>query len=140
VDGSEEVARGLVIACRDGAELLHLCEEILNQVTCRIEVLIEFTWQGSVGARRDHRGLPGSSQRFEDPLVGVEGFVGDQSIGLHRWQEMICAHQIVRLAAGQMEADRVPQGINQGMDLGAQSAARAPDRLVAGFFWAPALC
>src|ERR1700722_10297609 len=39
-----------------------------------------------------------------------------------------------------MEADRVPQGIDQGMDLGAQSTARAPDRLVAIFFWAPALC
>jgi hypothetical protein len=45
------------------------------------------------------------------------------------------------LAAGQEEADRVTERIDQGVDLGAQSTARTPDRLVlAGFFLAPALC
>jgi hypothetical protein len=43
--------------------------------------------------------------------------------------------------AGQMKTNRIAESINQGMDFGAQSAARPPDRLVyAGFFWAPALC
>jgi len=47
----------------------------------------------------------------------------------------------VCLAAGQEEADRIAQRIDQGVYLGAQSAARAPDRLVlVGFFSAPALC
>ena len=56
-------------------------------------------------------------------------------------QEVVGTDQVVRLAAGQMEADRIAERIDQSMDLGAQSAARAPDRLVlAGFFWAPALC
>jgi hypothetical protein len=54
---------------------------------------------------------------------------------------VVCSHQVVRFAAGQEEADRVAQRVDQGVDLGAQSAARAPDRLIlAGFFWAPALC
>jgi hypothetical protein len=54
---------------------------------------------------------------------------------------MVRPLQVVCLAAGQEEADRVAQRVNQGVDLGAQSAARAADRLVlAGFFWAPALC
>jgi hypothetical protein len=45
------------------------------------------------------------------------------------------------LAAGQMETNRIAEGINQGVDFGAQSAARPPDCLVlAVFFWAPALC
>jgi len=49
--------------------------------------------------------------------------------------------QIMRLATGQVEADRIAERIDQGMDLGAQPAARAPDRLVlAIFFLAPALC
>jgi hypothetical protein len=47
----------------------------------------------------------------------------------------------VCLAAGQEEAKRIAERIDQCMDLGAQSAARAPDCLVfTGFFWAPALC
>ena len=54
---------------------------------------------------------------------------------------MVGADQVVCLAPGQEEADRVAKRIDEGMDLGAQSAARAPDRLVlAGFFLAPALC
>ena len=69
------------------------------------------------------------------------GFVGDECISLHLRQQMISAHQVMGLAAGQEEVDRVAERIGQGMDLGAQSAARAPDRLVlADFFWAPALC
>jgi hypothetical protein len=50
-------------------------------------------------------------------------------------------HKVVRFTAGQEKAERVAERIDQCMDLGAQSAARTPDRLVlAGFFWAPALC
>jgi hypothetical protein len=62
-------------------------------------------------------------------------------IGLEEWQKMVGADQIVRLAAGQMKSDRVSQGIDNGMDLGAQPASGSSDRLLrAGFFWAPALC
>ena len=54
---------------------------------------------------------------------------------------MVCSDQVVCLAAGQEEANRVAQRVDQGMDLGAQSAARVPDRLVlTSFFCAPALC
>jgi hypothetical protein len=45
------------------------------------------------------------------------------------------------LAAGEEEVDRVAEGVDQGVDLGAQSTPRAADGLVfADFFWAPALC
>jgi hypothetical protein len=54
---------------------------------------------------------------------------------------VLCAHKVVRLAAGQEEAERIAQRVDQCMDLGAQSATRSPDRLVlADFFGAPALC
>jgi hypothetical protein len=54
---------------------------------------------------------------------------------------MIGTDQVVRFAAGQEEAGWIAERIDRGMDFGAQSAARAPDRVVlTGFFWAPALC
>ena len=63
------------------------------------------------------------------------------TIGLHHGQQVVHSHQVVCFAPGQKEAGRVAQRVDQGVDLGAQSAARAADRLVlAGFFWAPALC
>jgi hypothetical protein len=40
---------------------------------------------------------------------------------------MVGPGQVVCLAAGQEEADRVTQRVDQGMYLGAQSAARSPD-------------
>jgi hypothetical protein len=55
---------------------------------------------------------------------------------------MVGTDQVVRLTTRQTEPDRISKGVNQGVDLGAQSAARTADRLIlaAGFFWAPALC
>ena len=54
---------------------------------------------------------------------------------------MIGASEVVRLAAGQMEADRVAECVDHAVNLGAQAAAGTPYRLVlAIFFWAPALC
>ena len=45
------------------------------------------------------------------------------------------------LARSQEEADGVAQSIDQGMDLGAQPAFAAADRVIlAVFFLAPALC
>jgi hypothetical protein len=54
---------------------------------------------------------------------------------------VVGTNQVVRLAPGQMKADRIAQRIDQGMNLGAQPAPRASNRLIlADFFWAPALC
>ena len=81
------------------------------------------------------------SSASKAPASAGAGFVGDQGVGLHGGLKMIGTDQIMRLTAGQEEADRIAKSVDQGMDLGAQSAARAADRLVlAGFFCAPALC
>src|SRR6476646_2199154 len=106
-----------------------------------IKLLVIVARRGPVGSRRDHRGLAGGGQWRKDASIGVERLVGDQRIGLHRGQQVVRPLQVVCLAAGQEEVDRVAQRVDQGVDLGAQSAARAPDCLVlTSFFWAPALC
>jgi hypothetical protein len=80
-------------------------------------------------------------RRRTPPAFARAGFVGDQRIGFDRGQQLVGPDQVVYLAAGQEEVDRVAQRIDQSVDLGAQSAARAPGRLVlAVFSWAPALC
>jgi hypothetical protein len=135
VDCGQEVSCSLVIAHGDRTELLDLGEEILDQVACPLEVTIKFSRCRSVGLWRDHRGFAGRCQRFDDPLIGIEGFVTDQRVGLHIRQQVVGTNQIVSLAAGQMEADRIAECIDQGMDLGAQSAARAPDGLVFAVFF-----
>jgi len=141
VDGGEEVARGLVVPRGDGAELFEFGEEILNEVTRLVDIAIVVAEQAAVRPGRDHGGLAGSGERGDDPLVGIKRLISDQCVGLHRRQQVVGADQIMRLSTGQEEADRVAERIGKGVDFGAQSTARSPDRLVlAGFFWAPALC
>ena len=85
--------------------------------------LVVVARQSPVCLGRDHRGFAGRSQRRDDPLVGIERFVGDQRVGLHRGQEVVGADQIMRLSAGQGEVDRVAERIDQGVDFGAQPPA-----------------
>jgi hypothetical protein len=68
-------------------------------------------------------GITGSSQRLRHSFVGVERSVGDQRIGLHGGQEVVGTDQVVRLAVGQEEVERIADRIDQRMDLGAQPAA-----------------
>ena len=141
MNGGQEVPRGLLVAGGDRAKLLDLGEEVLNQMARCIELSVIVARRGPVGSWRDHCGLARGRQRLKDARVGVERLVGDQRVGFHGGQQVVRPDQVMCLAAGQEEANRVAQRVDQGVDLGAQSAARVPDRLVlTGFFWAPALC
>ena len=79
--------------------------------------------RGPVGSRRDHRGLARLRQRLKYACVSIERLVADQRIGLYRGQQVVGPDQVVCLATGQKEADRVAQRVDQGAYLGAQSAA-----------------
>jgi hypothetical protein len=141
LNGGEEVSLGLVISGGDGTELLEFGEEVLDQMAGLEKLMVIIPASLAVASGWDHRRLAGRDERPDDPFIGVKRLVGDQGIGLHARQEVIGPDKIMRLAAGQEEADRVAQRIDQGVDFGAQSAPRAADCLVfAGFFWAPALC
>ena len=77
----------------------------------------------------------------QDPLVGIETFVGDHDVGLDLRQQDVGAVEIAGLSGREREAGRIAQRIDRCIDLGAQSAFAAADRFVfAGFFLAPALC
>jgi hypothetical protein len=122
VNGCEEIPLGLFVACRDGAELPELGEEVLDQMALFVDFSIEIRGRLAVSLGWDHGGFPCGCQRCDDPCIGIKCFAGDQHVGLHRRQEMVGALQIMGLAAGQEETYRVSQRIDQGVDLGAQSA------------------
>jgi hypothetical protein len=107
----------------DSAKLLELSKEVLDQVTRLVEMAVELAGGAAIGLWWDNRGLACCCQWLDDPLVGIERFIGNQSIGLHVRQQVICTNQVVSLAAGQVEADRIPERVDHGMDLGAQSPA-----------------
>ena len=142
VDASKKVGGELVIASCDGAELLELAEEVLDEVSFFVEDLVVRPLLRSARDRWNDRGLAGGQQRLDDAGVGVEGLVGQQGGGFQVRDEGVGALQIVGLAWRQQEPERVAERVDQGVDLGAQSAPAASDRFVVlGLFLrAPALC
>src|SRR3954449_2724660 len=141
VNAGQETSCGLVVAGGDGPELLELGEEVLDQMPGLVKVWVKGARCRPGLPRWDHGCLAGLGQRFEHPLVGIEGFVGNERLGLKLWQQRIGSSQIVLLTAGEMKADRIAERIHQRVDLGGQPALAAPNRLVfAGFLGAPAAC
>ncbi len=141
MDSGEEVLGGFVIAGRDGAELLELGEEVLDQVPGLVEIAIIGARRPSVLARRDDGRLAGRSQGLDHPLLGIEGLVGNERLGLKLREQGIGSGQIMGLAARQGKADGVAQSIHQRMDLGRQPTFAASNGLVVTpFFRAPAAC
>ena len=141
MDRCEEISGCFVVARGDGSELLELAVEILDQMAGLVHLFVEGTFDFAAALGWDHECLSCRQKGFDHARVGIKGFIRQQSVGLHVRQQHIGALQIMRLARGQAEGERVAQGIDQGMDFGAQSALAAADRLVfAVFFWAPALC
>ena len=141
VNAGQEASCGLVVAGGNGPELLELGEEVLDQVTRLVQGCVVRARVLAVGLGRDHGRSAGLPQGPDHPLLGVERLVGDQGSRLVPGQQGIRALQVVRLPGREGKAGRVAERVDQGVDLGAQAAPAAPDRLVAAaFLLAPALC
>ena len=142
MDASEEVDGTLVVAGGDGAELLEPAEEVLDEVALLVELAIVGALHAAARHGGDHGDLAGGEERLDHPLVGVIGLVGQQSVCLERRQEGVGAVQVVGLARGQQEPQRVAQCVGKSVDFGAQSAPAEPDGFVVPglFLRAPALC
>ena len=141
MNGGQEVARSFVVASGDSAKEFELGKEVFDQMPGLVEVSVVVPLQFAIGLGRYDRGFAGFLQGNQDTLIGIEAFVGQHYVSHNLRQQHISPVQIAGLTAGEMKADGVAQGINRGMNLGAQPAFAATDGLVeAPFFSAPALC
>jgi hypothetical protein len=141
MDAGEKVSGGLIIAGGDSSELLELADEILDEMARLVQLSIKIARRLAMAPGRDYWGLARRQEGFDYALIGIEGFIRQYGIGFHLRQEHVGACKIMRLATGQEERKRIAQRIDHEMDLCAQPAFAAPDRLVfTVFFWAPALC
>src|SRR5260370_41834999 len=80
VDCCDEISGGVVVAGGDGAVLLELAEEILDEVACLVGVFVEIALNLAVALGRDHDRLSPCKQRLSHPLVGIEGLVCQQGL------------------------------------------------------------
>ncbi len=68
---------------------------MFNEIAVLVLMHIVFTGRVAVGARRDDRLGPGVGDRVQQG-VGIEGFVGDHSIGIDALQQGIGLRDVMR--------------------------------------------
>lgn len=105
-----------------------------------IEVLIIRTRAFAVGTGGNDWRLSGLLQRFDHPLIGIEGLVCYHDVGVDGRKQQIGAVEIMGIAGSEGEAGWIAERIDGGIDFSGQPAFAAPDCFVAPFFGAPALC
>jgi hypothetical protein len=100
---------------------------------------IESTRYLAILARGDYRAGTGLRDDV-DQRCGVVGLVGNHGLCRHAREDALGLRHIVGLTRRQCPTGQTAQTFDQRMNLGAQSAPRAPERLIAVFFAAPAAC
>ena len=141
MEGTEEVAGGLVVTSGNAAILLELVEKLLNQVTCLVQVLVVLTGLSAAALGRNDNAFACLVQRIDEPLLGIVSLVGNDGGSRRVSQQSISAFEVVGLPRCQVKSGRIAQSIDGGMNFRAQPTAAASDCFAfSPPFFAPALC
>jgi len=107
-------ARKFLVSC---PVLLELAEEVLHQVARLVHFPVkrcagpfDCSWVGS-------RAFSCCKQRFDHALVGIEGFIRQQGIGLHLRQEPIGSFHVMGLAGSQENRGGLPDASTMAWSL-----------------------
>ena len=142
MDGTQEVARGLVVARSDGAVLLESGEEIFDQVACLVQMAVIAALVVARGFRGNDYGFARLQQWLDHPVMRVISLVGNHHGHLSVLEQHIGTFQVMGLSGREVKAGWIAQRIDRGVYLGAQAATATPDGLTlfSPPFLAPALC
>lgn len=77
MDGAKDITGGLVVAGDNAAILLELVEELLNQMTCQVQVLVVVAWLLAAALGRNHDVFASVEQRIDAPFLGIVSFIGN---------------------------------------------------------------
>ena len=118
----KEIPGEFVVARGDGAELLELIEEALDEISFAVECEVACARSLAVGLGWDDRGDLALDEDA-DEWIGVVSFVADQGIWVDVLDQRFGASKIMRLSGGEHQLDGIAQRIGERMNLGGQSAA-----------------
>jgi hypothetical protein len=135
MDGGEEVSGGLVVAGGNGSVLLELTIEVLHEVARLVQFPVVEALNLSITLGRNDELFSCGEQRLDNAFIGIESLVCQQGVSLHLGQKLVGTLQIMGLPRSQEESQRISEGVDHGMDFGAQSAFAASDRLIFAVFF-----
>lgn len=128
-EGGEAFVRLFVARC-DASELFEIAEKILDEMPPAIHGEVTGDDVLAIRFRRDDGLGFGLAEQFTQTVV-VEPLVGQQRLHVDAFYQVGCCDAVVTLSGKQNEAGEVSEPIDEGDDLCCQSAARAPDGLMA---------
>src|SRR5438105_14274747 len=105
--------------------MLDLVEEALDQIAVLVDVLVVGDGLRSRPGRWNDGSAAGVRDAGAKP-IGVIAFVGQEMFEGNAADQVLGLH----LAAGEDEANGVAERVHARADLGPQTAARTPDRLI----------
>lgn len=119
--------------------MLDAAKQPLDQVAVAVDPGIESMLDFAGWVRGNYGAYATLAQRLPQ-VCGVERGIGNHGTAIDAAKQRMCVVDVAFLSRGQGKAGQLPQVLDQGMDLGAQPAARAPERLRAVFLGAPLAC
>lgn len=139
-DGGEIVSREFVEAGCDSSEVFQLVEKPLDEVALTVDFGVDGAANPDVALARDVGGGAAGLDEFNDGAREVAP-VGDKVApqfepGEQRWRRRL----VGGLTRGEEQAHRQAATVDDGVDLGAQSAARSSDGVIRAPFFPPAAC
>jgi len=128
-----------VVSSGDPPELFEVGEGIFDGVSASVNALAEGPGGATVGFGRDNGGGPDLLHNILNDGVTVVSLVrqnGEWSGTIVEPQECLSLGAVVDMAAGEDEVDGPSGGIGEQVNLGCQTAARSPQRLITTTFGA----
>jgi hypothetical protein len=141
-DGGSEVDHGFEAAvCLVGShcyafEFLQFAEEILDQMTPFVDVLVDIDRLGAPLMLRDDDLRPAFVQVFDDP-VGIESLVGDQAAEFDILDQGRDADRVEAVAGQKDKPHQIAERVGQREDFGGPAPLRLADGLILGPPFAP---
>jgi hypothetical protein len=139
-DGGEEVAGEFVVAGGDPSEVFEFVEEAFDEVALAVEAGINGAANLDVALRRDvGAGAVGLDE--QDQALGMVAAVGDDGRGETDPLDQFGQGGFVGgLPRRQQQSARQAVLVDDGVDLGGQSATRATDGVIRAPFFPPPAC
>jgi ParB-like nuclease domain len=119
----------LGLALCDPTKLLQLADAAFDEVTLRVEVLVERVFQGPLGVVRND-GFGASLGDSVANVVGIVSCVGDDELGRRAFHKCGGLRGVALLAGSDNETDWASQSVHGQVNLGAWAASRASDSLI----------
>lgn len=134
---AEEVGGELLEAHGNAAVAFDALKEVLDQTALLVEVAVEFPRLFSAGSRGDDS-CAALRMSLVDDRVGVVALVGDEVSVMDAREQRLGLGYVVDLSFGEMEMNRIAEGVDTSVNLRGRSSSGSPDGLRSCFFSAPA--